>query len=54
MTPAEEARQILELAGIETRAGRLVSYSPIDGKPIGHVTVGDPDTISICRHSGCK
>jgi len=43
VTPAEEASHILELAGIETKAGRLISYSPIDGKPIGHVTTGDPD-----------
>jgi aldehyde dehydrogenase (NAD+) len=42
MTPAEEAEQILHLAGI-TSAGRLVSFSPIDGKPIGRVTTGDPD-----------
>jgi aldehyde dehydrogenase (NAD+) len=41
MTPAQEAEQILELAGISS-AGRLVSYSPIDGKPIGRVTCGDP------------
>ena len=43
MTPAEEAQHILELAGIGGHAGALVSYSPIDGKPIGRVTVGDPD-----------
>jgi aldehyde dehydrogenase (NAD+) len=42
MTSAEEAEQIFHLAGI-TSAGRLVSYSPIDGKPIGRVTRGDPD-----------
>jgi aldehyde dehydrogenase (NAD+) len=42
MSPADEAEQILELAGIES-AGKLVSFSPIDGKPIGRVTVGDPD-----------
>ncbi|HEX8841007.1 MAG TPA: aldehyde dehydrogenase family protein [Sphingomicrobium sp.] len=42
MTPAEEAAQILELAGVDC-GGRLVSCSPIDGKPIGRVTVGDPD-----------
>src|SRR5689334_6028283 len=42
MSPAEEAAQILELAGIES-AGGLVSFSPIDGKPIGRVTVGDPE-----------
>ncbi len=41
MTPAQEAEQILELAGISS-AGRLVSHSPIDGKPIGRVTCGDP------------
>ena len=45
MTPAEEAARILELAGIES-GGRLVSYSPIDGKPIGRVTVGDPDVAA--------
>ena len=43
MTPAEEAQRILELAGIECAAGRLVSFSPIDGKPIGRVTGGEPD-----------
>ena len=42
MTPAQEAGQILELAGIGS-AGKLVSFSPIDGKPIGRVTRGDPD-----------
>lgn len=42
MTPSEEAARILELAGIES-GGRLVSVSPIDGKPIGRVTIGDPD-----------
>jgi aldehyde dehydrogenase (NAD+) len=42
MTPAAEAEQIFHLAGIES-AGKLVSYSPIDGKPLGRVTVGDPD-----------
>lgn len=42
MTPAEEAAQVLELAGIAS-AGKLVSFSPIDGRPIGRVTIGDPD-----------
>jgi aldehyde dehydrogenase (NAD+) len=43
MSPTEEAEQILELAGVAS-AGRLVSYSPIDGKPIGRVTTGDAET----------
>ena len=43
MTPADEAERILELAGVSS-AGRLVSFSPIDGKPIGRVTCGDPET----------
>ena len=43
MTPAEEAQRIFELVGIECSAGKLVSVSPIDGKPIGRVTRGDPD-----------
>jgi aldehyde dehydrogenase (NAD+) len=42
MNPAEEAGQILDLFGIHS-AGKLVSISPIDGKPIGRVTTGDPD-----------
>jgi aldehyde dehydrogenase (NAD+) len=42
VTPAQEAEQILELAGVAS-AGRLVSYSPIDGKAIGRVTCGDPE-----------
>ena len=43
MTPAEEAKRIFDLAGIECSAGKLVSFSPIDGKPIGRVTRGDAD-----------
>ena len=43
MTPAEEAQGILGLAGLETGAGKLVSYSPIDGRPIGRVVTSDPD-----------
>ena len=42
MSPAEEAERILQLAGVDCGGG-LVSFSPIDGKPIGRVTVGDPD-----------
>ena len=42
MSPAEEVRDILHLAGIES-AGSMVSYSPIDGSVIGRVTKGDPD-----------
>jgi aldehyde dehydrogenase (NAD+) len=45
MSPAEETARLLELAGIDC-GGRLVSYSPIDGKPIGRVTVGDPDAAA--------
>ena len=42
MTPAKEAAEVLDLFAIDT-GGRLVSFSPIDGQPIGRVTVGDPD-----------
>ena len=42
MTPSEEASHILDLAGLAS-AGRLASFSPIDGSPIGRVTIGDPD-----------
>ena len=48
MTPAKEAEQILHLAGIAS-AGGLASYSPIDGKPLGRVTCGDPDLA--CRRA---
>ena len=41
MTPAEDAAQILDFFGIES-AGKLVSVSPIDGKPIGRVPTCDP------------
>ena len=50
MTPAEEARHILELAGVDCDGGRLVSYSPIDGKPIGRVTTGDPEELPLIGH----
>ena len=42
MTAADDARQLLELFGID-HAGGLVSHSPIDGTVIGRVTVGDPE-----------
>jgi aldehyde dehydrogenase (NAD+) len=42
VTPAGDAEQLLHLFGIHS-AGRLVSMSPIDGKPIGRVTTGDPE-----------
>jgi len=42
MTPARETAELLQLFGIES-AGKLVSTSPIDGKPIGRVCIGDPD-----------
>ena len=43
MTPAKEAAEVLDLFSIDC-GGKLVSHSPIDGHPIGRVTVGDPDT----------
>jgi aldehyde dehydrogenase (NAD+) len=42
MTPADEARQLLDLFGVQS-AGSIVSHSPIDGAAIGHATVGDPE-----------
>ena len=50
MTPAEEAERILELAGVES-AGKLVSFSPIDGRPLGRVMCIDPD-IACERAAG--
>jgi len=44
MTPAEQTSQILDMFGIES-AGRLISVSPIDGRPIGRVPVCDVDAI---------
>ena len=41
MSPAEEARQLLESFGIES-SGDLASFSPIDGQEIGRVATGDP------------
>jgi aldehyde dehydrogenase (NAD+) len=42
MSPADDAAQVLSLFAIDC-GGKLVSHSPIDGKPIGRVTIGDPD-----------
>jgi aldehyde dehydrogenase (NAD+) len=44
MSPAAETAQILDLFGIVS-AGKLVSFSPIDGQEIGRVAVGDPDEV---------
>jgi len=40
VSPAEEARQLLESLGVES-GGDLESRTPIDGQVIGHVRVGD-------------
>nr|NUR36449.1 aldehyde dehydrogenase family protein [Sphingomonas sp.] len=45
MTPAKEAAEVLDLFSIDC-GGKLVSFSPIDGHPIGRVTVGDPDVAA--------
>ncbi|MES2120744.1 MAG: aldehyde dehydrogenase family protein [Pseudomonadota bacterium] len=42
MSPADEAAAILQLFSVDC-GGKLASVSPIDGKIIGRVTVGDPD-----------
>ena len=42
MSPTEEAGQVLQLLSIDC-GGKLISYSPIDGKPIGRVATCDPD-----------
>jgi aldehyde dehydrogenase (NAD+) len=45
MSPADETAEILQLFGIAS-SGDLVSYSPIDGQPIGRVAVGDPQAAA--------
>ena len=45
MTTAEEAAKSLEHFGVRS-AGTLISYSPIDGREIGRVAVGDPAAAS--------
>ena len=42
MSPAEEAADLLRLFSIDG-GGALASRSPIDGKSIGRVTIGEPD-----------
>ncbi|HEU4705286.1 MAG TPA: aldehyde dehydrogenase family protein [Sphingomicrobium sp.] len=42
MSPADEAAAILRDFEVDSSAGDLVSLSPIDGRPIGRVTPGDP------------
>ena len=43
MTPAQETKNILMALGVDGTLGDLVSFSPIDGQPIGRVAVGDAD-----------
>jgi aldehyde dehydrogenase (NAD+) len=45
MSPADETAELLKLFGIESD-GDLVSFSPIDGQPIGCVKVGDPQAAA--------
>jgi aldehyde dehydrogenase (NAD+) len=45
MSPADETAEILQLFGIASSSD-LVSYSPIDGQPIGRVAVGDPQAAA--------
>src|SRR6476469_4769491 len=42
MSPSEEAAALLPEFGIESH-GELRSFSPIDGREIGRVAVGNPD-----------
>ena len=42
MSPAEDAANALRRIGIDASTGDLVSFSPIDGQPIGRVKLGDP------------
>ena len=42
MSPTEETAKLLEQLGVDALTGELVSFSPIDGKPIGRVAIGDP------------
>jgi aldehyde dehydrogenase (NAD+) len=44
VNPVQEATSILKQFGIESE-GELVSFSPIDGEPIGRVKVGDPQNV---------
>jgi aldehyde dehydrogenase (NAD+) len=46
MTPGEETAEILEALGVDGASGELVSCSPIDGRPIGRVPLGDPAAAS--------
>ena len=41
MTPADQTAAILAKLGVDASTGSLVSRSPIDGKEIGRVAVGD-------------
>ena len=45
MTPKEEAARILDGLGVRSN-GPLISFSPIDGQPIGSVEIGDADSAS--------
>jgi hypothetical protein len=42
MSPAQDARQVLERLGVDGTSGELVSFSPIDGQAIGRVAWGEP------------
>jgi aldehyde dehydrogenase (NAD+) len=42
MSPAEEASSILQELGVDATSGALTSWSPIDGRKIGKVRIGDP------------
>jgi aldehyde dehydrogenase (NAD+) len=51
MSPAEEARDLLSRLGVQV-SGRLESYSPIDGKPIGSVAEANAaDVASACERA---
>ncbi|MEP7130540.1 MAG: aldehyde dehydrogenase family protein [Sphingomicrobium sp.] len=42
MSPADETAAVLGQFGVDASAGDLISFSPIDGQPIGRVAIGDP------------
>jgi aldehyde dehydrogenase (NAD+) len=49
MSPADDASAVLKQFGVDASAGDLVSTSPIDGKPIGRVAIGDP--VGACERA---
>jgi aldehyde dehydrogenase (NAD+) len=54
LIPAQEAADLLRQLGVDATSGDLESFSPIDGRPIGRVRIGDPAAAAVAAEQAFR